>query len=146
VGTNSKNRRTEEPNVKLRRGILFLLVLWFFGSSVFAMSSAAQENEKVLRHIVMYKFKDTVTPAQVQEVIDAFAGLPKKIDTIVGFEAGTNVSPEGKSGGFTHVFVVTFKSVAARDAYLTHPAHQAYVQVVKDRREKVIVFDYWAAK
>jgi hypothetical protein len=110
------------------------------------MNAAAQTNQKVLRHIVMYKFKDSVTPAQVQEVIDAFAGLPKKIDTIVGFEAGTNVSPEGKSEGFTHVFVVTFNTESDRDAYLSHPAHQAYVQVVKDRREKVIVFDYWTAK
>ena len=110
------------------------------------MAASAQNNDKLLRHIVMYKFKDGLPAAQLQEVIDAFAGLPKKIDTIVGYEAGTNVSPEGKSEGFTHVFVVTFKTAADRDAYLVHPAHQAYVQVVKDRREKVIVFDYWTAK
>ena len=101
---------------------------------------------RVLRHVVMYKFKDTATPEQVQQVVDAFAGLPKKIDTIIGYEAGANVSPEGKSEGFTHVFVVTFKDEAGRDAYLKHPAHDAYVQVVKDKREKVIVFDYWADK
>lgn len=100
----------------------------------------------VLRHVVMYKFKDSATPQQVQEVVAAFGGLPKKIDTIIGYEAGTNVSPEGKSEGFTHVFVVTFKDEAGRDAYLKHPAHDAYVQVVKDKREKVIVFDYWAGK
>jgi Stress responsive A/B Barrel Domain len=100
----------------------------------------------VLRHVVMYKFKDTATPEQVQQVVDAFAGLPKKIDAVIGFERGTNVSPEGKSEGFTHVFVVTFKDEAGRDAYLKHPAHDAYVQVVKDKREKVIVFDYWAEK
>ncbi|HZN35635.1 MAG TPA: Dabb family protein [Pirellulaceae bacterium] len=110
------------------------------------MTASAQSNDKLLRHIVMYKFKEGLPAAQLQEVIDAFAGLPKKIDTIVGYEAGTNVSPEGKSEGFTHVFVVTFKTAADRDAYITHPAHQAYVQVVKDRREKVIVFDYWTTK
>ncbi len=110
------------------------------------MTAFAQNGGKLLRHIVIYKFKDGLPAAQLQEVIDAFAGLPKKVDTIVGFEAGTNVSPEGKSEGFTHVFVVTFKTEADRDAYLTHPAHQAYVQVVKDRREKVIVFDYWTEK
>lgn len=104
------------------------------------------ESDKLLRHIVLYKFKEGLPAAQLQEVIDTFAGLPKKIDTIVGFEAGTNVSPEGKSEGFTHVFVVTFKTAADRDAYLVHPAHAAYVQVVKDRREKVIVFDYWTGK
>ena len=109
-----------------------------------AESTAAEEQRQVLRHVVLYKFKSEVSEAQLQEVIDAFAGLPAKIDTIVGFEHGTNVSPEGKSEGFTHAFVVTFRDEAGRDAYLKHPAHQAYVNVVRDRREKVIVFDYWA--
>ena len=68
------------------------------------------------------------------------------ISTIVGFEAGTNISTEGKSEGFTHVFVVTFKDEAGLATYLKHSAHDAYVQVVKDKREKVVVFDYWAEK
>jgi len=101
---------------------------------------------KALRHVVMYQFKTDITPVQLREVIDAFAGLPKKIDAIRGFEMGTNVSPEGKSEGLTHIFVVTFADEAGRDAYLKHPAHDAYVAVVKDRREKVVVFDYWADK
>jgi heme-degrading monooxygenase HmoA len=105
-----------------------------------------RESEKVLRHIVMYQFKPTATKEQVQEVIDAFAGLPKKIDTIVGFEHGANVSNEGKSEGFTHVFVVTFRDEAGRETYLKHQAHDEYVKVVRDKREKVVVFDYWATR
>lgn len=107
-------------------------------------SSAAPDKERVLRHIVMYQFKPSATQQQIQEVIDAFAALPKKIDSIAGFEHGTNVSREGKSEGFTHVFVVTFKDEAGRETYLKHPAHDDYVKVVRDRREKVVVFDYWA--
>ena len=104
---------------------------------------AGDEGQKMLRHVVLYKFKDDLKPAQVQEVIDSFAALPAKIDTVAGFEHGTNVSPEGKSEGLTHAFVVTFRDAAGRDAYLTHPAHLEYVKIVRDRREKVIVFDYW---
>jgi len=141
---NSKNRRTEEPkSVMMNFRAIAVLVLWIFGSLI-VMPSPAAAADKVLRHVVMYKFKDDQTPAQVKEVIDAFAGLPKKVDTIIGFEHGTNVSKEGKSEGFTHVFVVTFKNEADLAAYLVHPAHDAYVKVVRDRREKVIVFDYWA--
>lgn len=106
----------------------------------------AAEPAKVLRHIVMYKFKDDQSAAQVQEVVDAFGKLPKQIDTIIGYEHGTNVSQEMKSEGFTHVFVVTFRDEAGREAYLKHPAHDAYVSVVKGRREKVVVFDFWADK
>ncbi|MEX0977995.1 MAG: Dabb family protein, partial [Pirellulales bacterium] len=53
---------------------------------------AGDEGQKMLRHVVLYKFKDDLKPAQVQEVIDAFAALPKAFDTIAGFEHGTNVS------------------------------------------------------
>ena len=140
---NSKSQKTEEPKTAImQRGRFLLLVLGIFGSLV--LMSPASAAEKVLCHVVLYKFKDDLPAAQLQEVIDAFAGLPKKVDTIIGFEHGTNVSKEGKSEGFTHVFVVTFKNEADLAAYLVHPAHEAYVNVVKGRRDKVIVFDYWA--
>jgi len=128
-----------------RRSIVFLVALPLLAASTL-MPTAASAADKVLRHIVMYKFKDDVKPAQVQEVVDAFAGLPKKIPLIIGFEHGTNVSKEGKSEGFTHIFVVTFKNEADRDAYIAHPAHEAFVKVVRDRREEVVVIDYWADK
>ena len=123
----------------------------FLGSLAMTMLTSAAAGQvpekqpaKVLRHVVMYKFKDTASKSDIDQVVAAFAALPKKIDAIIGFERGTNVSPEGKSEGLTHVFVVTFKDEAGRDAYLKHPAHDAYVLVVKDKREKVVVFDYWA--
>jgi hypothetical protein len=112
----------------------------------FAAPPATGAGGSVLRHIVLYKFKDDLPSQQVREIVEAFSNLPKKIATIVGFEAGTNVSKEGKSQGLTHAFVVSFRSETDRDAYLTHPAHLAYVKLVRERREKVVVFDYWAAE
>ncbi len=123
-----------------------LLLAFAFAVTAVAADLRAEKPERVLRHIVLYQFKEGVSKAQVQEVIDAFAALPKKIDTIVDFEHGPNVSPEGKSEGLTYAFVVSFASEQDRDAYLTHPAHQEYVKVVRDRRQKVVVFDYWTAK
>lgn len=112
--------------------------------AVLATSALGEgKGDRVLRHIVMYKFKDSLTGPQVEEVVAAFKQLPNKIDTITGFECGTNVSREGKSEGFTHVFVVAFKDEKGRDAYLEHPAHLDYVKLARDRREKVVVFDYW---
>lgn len=97
----------------------------------------------LLRHVVLFKFKDDVEQQQVQEVVDAFAGLRKEIPSIVDFEYGTDVSVENKADGFTHGFVVTFRSAEDRDAYLPHPAHQKFVQLVGPRLDKVLVFDYW---
>lgn len=132
-------------------GLVLLTTAVTMSSSTSGANSEAQPAaqkqpdgaKKVLRHLVLYKFKDGLPKEQIQEVVDTFAGLPSKIDTIIGFEYGTNVSPEGKSEGLTHCFAVTFRDEKGRDAYLVHPAHEAYVEVVKDRREKVVVFDYW---
>ncbi len=109
-------------------------------------ATAAEKPPRLLRHVVMYKYKDDLTPAQVQEVIDAFASLPAKIGTIVDFERGENVSPEGKSDGLTHAFVVTFKDEQGRATYLDHPAHLEYVKLAGPRRDKVVVFDYWTSE
>lgn len=100
------------------------------------------EQTGLLRHIVLFKFKDDVTKEQVQEVVDAFSALPEKIDTIVAFECGTDVSVEGKAAGFTHGFVVSFRDEAGRAAYLPHAAHQEFVKLVGPRVDKVLVFDF----
>ena len=102
--------------------------------------------QKMLRHVVLFKFKEGTTKDQVQEIETAFRGLPSKIDTIRGFEWGTDVSPEGKSKGLTHCFFVTFADEKGRDAYLPHAAHKDFVKLVGPHVEDVCVVDYWAQK
>jgi hypothetical protein len=120
----------------LTTGVLFM-------TTEHVQSAPADQASRQLRHTVMYKFKDSCTPQQIQKVIETFAGLPQKIDTIAGFEHGQNVSQEGKSEGLTHCFVVTFRDQQGLETYLKHPAHQEYVKIVGPCREKVVVFDYW---
>ena len=76
----------------------------------------------MLKHIVLYKFKDSLTQEQVDEVIKTFNALPSKIPGILGYEAGTNVSTEGKSEGLTHSFGLTCKYMEDLDASIAHPA------------------------
>ncbi len=109
----------------------------------FSATAADQGKTGKLRHIVLFKFQDDATKDQVQEVADAFAALPKKIKEIGEFEWGMENSPEGLAQGFTHGFLVTFNSEDDRKAYLPHPEHQKFVELVKPRLEKALVFDYW---
>ena len=97
---------------------------------------------QVMRHVVLLKFKDSSTPAQVKTVEQAFSALPGKINTIIGFEWGTNVSPENLAQGFTHCYLLTFKNAADRDAYLPHPAHKEFGQILGPHLDKVLVVDY----
>lgn len=96
----------------------------------------------MLRHVVIFKFKDTSTPQQIKAVEDAFSALPGKINTIAGYEWGTNVSPENLAQGYTHCFLVTFKDVAGRDVYLPHPAHKEFGKILGPHLDKVLVIDF----
>ncbi len=114
------------------------------------MESTCQKSQakhgKVLRHVVLFKFKDGTTPEQIKSVEEAFRALPSKIKQIHAFEWGTNNSPEKHSQGFTHCFFLTFLTEADRDAYLPHPEHKAFGKILGPYLDKVCVVDYWATK
>ena len=106
-------------------------------------ASAIAQTQKVLRHMVLFKFKETATPANIKEVVDAFGKLPSKIKFMKGYEAGLNNSPEKLNDGFTHCFTATFKSEKDRDNYLVYPAHKEFVKILGQYLDKALVVDYW---
>ena len=97
----------------------------------------------MLRHVVLFKFKDSATPEQVKQVENAFLALPSKIKEIKGIEWGTNNSPENLNEGLTHCFFLSFNSEKDRDVYLPHPDHKAFGAILKPYLDKVVVVDYW---
>lgn len=125
----------------MKRFILLLSV------SILTMSTlTAQNSEKILRHVVIFKFKETSTAADIKKVEDAFRALPSKIFAIKSLEWGTNNSPENLAQGFTHCFFVSFESEKDREIYLPHPDHKAFGKVLGPHLDKVLVLDYWAEK
>ena len=103
-------------------------------------------DSQVLRHVVLFKFKDGTSSRQIREIEDAFRALPGKIDVICDFEWGTDVSVENRQQGFTHCFLVTFRSEADRAEYIPHPDHKEFGKILGPHLDKVLVVDYWAAK
>lgn len=120
-----------------------LLILLTMSTTLFAQTENSQQG-KQLRHVVLFSFKKTSSEIDVKKVEDAFRALPSKIREIKAFEWGLNNSPENLNQEFTHCFLVTFASEADRAVYLPHPAHQAFVEVLKPHLDKVLVIDYWA--
>ena len=96
-----------------------------------------------LRHVVIFKFKETSTPDEIEKVEVAFLALPSKIKEIKDFEWGLNSSPEGINKGFTHCYFLTFDSEEARARYLPHPEHLAFGKILSPNLEDVLVIDYW---
>jgi stress responsive alpha/beta barrel protein len=145
----------QEPDmtVSLARTVAFACGFTVLGAALatLALNNApaalAQEPAAApLRHVVLLKFKADANKEQIQEIVTGFGQLPKKIDGITAYEWGTDVSPEMRSEGFTHCFVVTFKDAKARDAYLPHAAHGEFVKLLLPKLDKVLVVDYFAQK
>jgi hypothetical protein len=101
-------------------------------------------NKGEVRHIVVFKYKSTATADQINEVTSAFKGLKNKIPGIVSIEYGVNNSPEKLNKGFTHIYLLTFENLAARDAYLPHPDHKKFGELLGKLNvvEEVFVVDF----
>ncbi len=79
----------------------------------------------MIRHVVLVRFRDDVPPGEVAAIMGGLADLRRQMDGLRLFVHGPNVSPEGLSRGFNHVFTVDFDDAAARDRYLALPEHEA---------------------
>jgi len=128
-------------------GTLMALTLGLVMTTASSLSAQSAAPAGTLRHIVVFKYKPSATEAQIKEVTDAFVALKTKIPNIVSIEHGVNNSPEKRNQGFTHVYQVTFTNAAARDAYLPHPAHKAFGELLGKLGvlEDVFVVDYTPA-
>ncbi len=100
-------------------------------------------SDSLLRHVVIFGFKESATEADIEEIEDAFSALPSEIPEIQSYEWGLNNSPEKLNPELTHCYLLTFASEADRAAYLPHPAHVAFTEVLGPHLEKVTVVDYW---
>jgi Stress responsive A/B Barrel Domain len=106
-------------------------------------ADAQTTGTKVLRHAVFFDFKDEAFESDIKPIVDAFDGLPKKIDAIKGYERGINLNSGASGGGYTHAFLLSFADEKGRETYLPHPDHKAFGGVLRPHLKSVFVIDYW---
>ena len=135
-----------QSNSARMRGVSFVGILLLMAIVVLPLCFAEEKSGKMLRHIVMFKFKEASSKDDIQKVVDRFRSLKMSIPQVASFEYGTDNSPEGLANGFTHCFLVTFKSEADREIYLPHPKHKEFIELLKPHLDKVQVVDYWASE
>ena len=102
------------------------------------------ETGKKLRHVVLFGFKPSASSQEVDALVARFTALARLVPGVEAFEWGRDVSPERLNQGHSHAFTLTFASESARDGYLVHPDHQAFVAWAGPFIEKALVVDYWA--
>lgn len=108
-----------------------------------AFAEEGKEGGKVLYHVVSLKFKPEATAEQIKAIEVAFSELKTKVPGVLSLSGGTDVSPEKRSHGFTHCYVLTFASEKDRDAYAVHPAHKAFGKLLGPIMDDVMVVDFW---
>lgn len=133
----------------LSKIIKITLLFVFVASSTYAQRvkkiglKISHQTEKLLRHVVIFKFKDTSSPEDVQKVANTFYALKGQVPEIIAMEWGINNSPENFNQCFTHCFVLSYRSEKDLANYQENPAHKAFQEVLKPHMEKVFVVDYW---
>jgi len=120
----------------MKRILALLLAVLVCGVAGTAMAAGK------VHHVVCFKFKSTASTQDIKQVEEAFAALKDKIPGIETIKWGTNVSKEQRNKGFTHCFILTFKSEKERDVYLEHPEHKAFGKLVGPVVDDVFVIDF----
>ncbi|RLS35488.1 MAG: Dabb family protein [Planctomycetota bacterium] len=95
-----------------------------------------------VKHFGVFLFKPTISAAHIDHCFAEMRGMVGKIPGLLEMSHGPYQSPESMHDGFTHGFIMTFESAAARDAYLPHPEHERVRQIVVPSLERVVVFDF----
>jgi hypothetical protein len=98
----------------------------------------------MIKHIVMWKFKESAENAPKQEnlviakaLLDA---LPMKIPQIQGYEVGINI--KDAPGGWDAVLISSFNSEEDLETYRFHPEHLKVVDFVGKVRETGAFVDF----
>ena len=65
--------------------------------------------QSMLRHVVLFQFKDGTPEDKVREIEDAFRALPAKIDIIQGFRVGYRCQRRGQGGRLYALLLCHFR-------------------------------------
>jgi len=124
--------------MKTLLAVLFALFVVCFAGNAYAAGK--------VHHVVCFKFKSTASADDIKKVEEAFRALQDKIPGIESLKWGTNISKEQRNKGFTHCFILTFKTDKDRDVYLDHPDHKAFGKLVGPFVDDVFVIDFVPTK
>ena len=99
----------------------------------------------MIRHIVLIRFRDEVSEAQIAAMFAELEEIRSKISGVLAITFGRSESPEKIERGYMHGFVVDFDGWAALEAYQTHPDHKALgaklVAQAEGGLDGILVFD-----
>ena len=94
----------------------------------------------MIRHVVLWAFKDSVAPAERAAIADAVRALATTVPSLRSLEVGENVSP-ARAQGYTHILLETFDDRDALAAYASHPDHLPVLARLRDAVAQLLAMD-----
>jgi hypothetical protein len=94
----------------------------------------------VIRHIVLWAFKDSVPQTERDAIVAAVRALGTTAPSLRSLDVGENVSP-ARAQGYTHVLFETFDDRDALAAYASHPAHLPVLARLRDAVAQLLAVD-----
>lgn len=92
-------------------------------------------------HIVLVTLRSDISDVTRERLRHAARTLPERIPGIIEVTEGPSISPEGLEDGFDYGFVIRFRSPSDRDAYLPHPSHLEFAQMLRTASDRIVVYD-----
>lgn len=97
----------------------------------------------MVKHIVLFKLKESLTSAEKADVMNRFKvaieALPQKIDFIRDIRVELNINPDEQ---WDICLDSTFDSLDDVKAYAVHPDHVAAAGILKDAKDGRACVDY----
>ena len=80
----------------------------------------------MIRHILLFSFRDDASAAARQAMLDEFAAFPAHFKQMRDWQLGANASERDQS--FSHAMTVRFDSKTELDSYLRSEKHERFVE------------------
>ena len=94
----------------------------------------------MIRHVVLWAFKDSVPLAERDAILAAVRALATTVPSLRSLDVGENVSP-ARAQGYTHVLLETFDDRPGLAAYASHPDHLPVLARLRDAVAELLAVD-----
>lgn len=91
-------------------------------------------------HIVMFKFLESTSVDDIDNLKDKIESLEKSVPTLRSMEVGINFADESRAMDMS--LISRFDDKDGLDAYASHPEHLKVIEFVKTITEYTKVVDY----
>lgn len=96
----------------------------------------------MIKHVVLYKFKDTISSDIISDIIEKFNDCKEKLDGIIDINFSDNCSlKKHLNHGFNYGLFMTFENKEVIKRYNELDEHKKAQEIMSKYQEDLLVFD-----